>query len=224
MRAWVKKTANEMKFVDEEDYSIDKLSIAQVVYDGEWKTRHAGISVLLQTFNLKTEIPVKFGLRELRLSDPQIFDVPMMYITGHENFNLNKAEIARLRQYLLNGGFLFAEACCGRKGFDLSFRKHIKQILPEYSLKVIPQDNAIFQMPNKIQYANVTPALAAQIKTSTTKPILLGIEIDGQYAVVYSPFGMAGGWEMSQSPYAHGYDTVSSLRLGQDILMYTITH
>jgi hypothetical protein len=52
---------------------------------------------------------------------------------------------------------------------------------------------------------------------------LLGIEIDGHIAVIYSPVGMAGGWEMSQSPYAHGYDAAGSLLLGQNILMYAIT-
>ena len=32
-----------------------------------------------------------------------------------------KKERAALKRYLKNGGFLFAESCCGRKGFDRSF-------------------------------------------------------------------------------------------------------
>ena len=38
-----------------------------------------------------------------------------------------------------------------------------------------------------------------------TEPVLLGIEINGNYGVIYSPLGLAGGWEMSQSPYARGH-------------------
>jgi len=222
-RGWAKKAASRMKFVDKATYSSDKLFIAQVIYDGEWKTRHTGLSVLLQTFNLKTMIPVRYGLKELRLSDARILDAPLLYITGHENFRLKTAEMAQIRKHLLNGGFLFAEACCGRKGFDLAFRAQMRTLLPEYPLKPIPQSSSIFFLPNQTKYLSVTPALTAQIGTSAMRPRLEAIEIEGHYAVVYSPLGMAGGWELSQNPYAHGYDEQGSMLLGQNILMYAVT-
>ena len=222
-RAWAKSAATKMKFVDSDTTTGDKVYMAQVVYDGEWKTRHAALPVLLQTFNLKTDIRVKYGLKEMRLSDPKIFEAPLLYMTGHENFRMRKEDASRLRQYLTNGGFLFAEACCGRKGFDLSFRQQMQAVFPEYPLKRIPEGNALFSLPNKISQVGVTPALASQLGTQSTKPLLEGIEIDGHYAVVYSPYGMAGGWEMSQSPYAFGYDGPDSVLLGQNILMYAVT-
>ena len=61
MRAWAKNAAQAMKFVDRDASPTDTIAIAQVVYDGVWKTRHSGLSVLLQTFNERTGIPVKFG-------------------------------------------------------------------------------------------------------------------------------------------------------------------
>ncbi len=114
------------------------MCVAQVVYDGEWKTRHAGLSVLLQTFNLKTDIPVKFGLRELRLVRPEVFDAPLLYLTGHEHFTLQRRGAGQLRQYLLNGGFLFAEACCGRKGFDLPSARRSARCCRTTPLEPIP--------------------------------------------------------------------------------------
>ena len=38
------------------------------------------------------------------------------------------------------------------------------------------------------------------------------------------PVGLGGGWEMSQSPYARGCNDVSSIKLGQNVLMYSVTH
>jgi len=64
-----KNAAQSMQFVDKLQSYSDTVSVAQVVYDGVWKTRHAGLSVMLQTFNARTGIPVKFGLKELRLTD-----------------------------------------------------------------------------------------------------------------------------------------------------------
>ena len=222
-RAWVRQTAQAMTFVDREPFASDKLSLAQLIYDGEWKTRHAGLSVLLRTFNLKTDVPVKFALRELRLSDPGLFDAPALYLTGHEYFQLPPAELERLRRYLLSGGFLFAEACCGRRGFDLALRTQLGRILPEHPLRAVAPSDVLLRLPNNISQLNVTPALAAQLGRAATAPALEVVEIDGHYAVVYSPFGLAGGWEMSPCPYAYGYDERGSLLLGQNILMYAVT-
>ena len=46
--------------------------------------------------------------------------------TGNEQFELDEQETAALRSYLAPGGFLFGEACCGRKGFDAAFRRMIR--------------------------------------------------------------------------------------------------
>ncbi len=224
-RAWAKTATHAMKFVDTDSTQAGKVSLAQVIYNGEWKTRHVGLPVLLQQFNHRTDIPVKFELQELKLSDPKIFDAPMLYITGHETFQLSAPEIRNLRDYLKKGGFLLAEACCGRRGFDAAFTREMKKVLPEYPFTKIPADAQLFHLPNAINTVGVTPALSSQMGGKTTiPPKLLGIEIDGHYAVIYSPYGMCGGWEMAQNPYAFGYDDAGALSIGENILMYAITH
>ena len=224
MRAWAKNAAQAMKFVDRLQSYSDTVSLAQVVYDGVWKTRHAGLSVMMQTFNARTGIPVKFGLKELRLTDPAIFNSPVIYMTGHEHFVLNAQEIAALKRYLENGGMLFAEACCGRKGFDLAFRETMRAVMPDKPLTRIPLTAGIFKEPNSITAVGVTPALMQETGQARAEPLLLGIEIAGNYGVIYSPLGLAGGWEMSQSPYARGLNDVAATQLGQNILMYSVTH
>lgn len=224
-RAWAKTAVRSMKFLDQDQTQAGKVSLVQVVYQGEWKTRHVGLSVLLQQFNQRTDIPVKLSLQELELADAQIFNAPMLYITGHESFQLNTAEIRNLREYLKKGGFLMAEACCGRKGFDAAFMREMKKVLPEHPLRPIPIQDQLFTLPNAIRSVGITPALASQMSAKTTiPPKLLGIDINGYYAVIYSPYGLAGGWEMSQNPYALGYDDAGSLSIGENILMYAITH
>jgi hypothetical protein len=197
--------------------------MVQVVYDGVWKTRHAGLSVLLQTFNQKTEVPVKYKVTETRLKDPKIFNAPLIYLTGHEAFTVTSTDAANLKKYIENGGFLFAEACCGRKGFDLAFRQLMQHILPSNPLKAIPPNSPLFFTPNDVRKVGVTPMLQQDLGVTAIAPRLEGIEINGHFGVIYSPFGMAGGWEMSQSPYARGYDDVGSQKLGQNILMYAVT-
>jgi hypothetical protein len=223
MRAWARNAAQTMRFVDKEEGAGDRVAVAQVVYDGVWKTRHAGLSVLLHTFNQRTDVPVKLRAKELRLADEEIFRSPLLYLTGHEHFELSDKEILQLRRYLRNGGFLFAEACCGRKGFDLAFRRAIKAALPDQPLRPVKDTSRMFNYPYEIRTLGITPTLAQDLGQSAIPPMLEGVEQDGHLVVCYSRFGMAGGWEMSQSPYARGYDDVGSIKLGQCILMYAVT-
>ena len=223
MRAWSKNAAQSMKFVDASDSGTDKVFIGQIKYDGIWKTRHAGLSVLLQTFNQRTGVPVQFALQDMNLTSQNLFQAPLLYLTGHEQFSLNQEEINMLRLYLQSGGFLFAESCCGRKGFDQSFRKLMRMVLPGTQLKRVPTDSVLFREPNRITQVGLTPSLMQEFGSASVPPYLEAVELDGHYAVLYSRFGLAGGWEMSQSPYARGCNNASAIKLGQNILMYSVT-
>ena len=222
-RAWARQLAQSLQFVDVEPTSAGKISVAQVVYDGEWKTRHKALSVLLQQFHQRTGVPVKFAVKELRLSDPTLFDSPLLYMTGHEDFRWSPQEVQNLREYLRRGGFLFAEACCGRVAFDQAFRREMRRVWPEAPLAAIPTTDVIFQIPNRIESVGVTPALSQPMKSSRIPPRLEGIQVDGHWAVVYSPFGLAGGWELSPNPYAWAYDEAGSLAIGINVLMAALT-
>ena len=223
-RAWARQLAHAMELVDANANTAGKVALVQVIYDGEWKTRHKGLSILLQQFNQKTDIPVKFNLAERKLSDARIFDAPVLFMTGHENFELSAAEIQNLRRYLQNGGMLFAEACCGRKAFDAAFRREMAKVFPETQLVALPAGASIFSLPNKIQNVGITPALMAQMgNRSMIEPKLEALDIKGHHSVIYSPYGLAGGWEMSQNPYGYGYDEAGAMALGENILLYAVT-
>ena len=223
-RAWARQLAHAMELVDASANSAGKVALTQVIYDGEWKTRHKGLSILLHQFNQKTDIPVKFNLAERRLADARIFDSPVLYMTGHENFQLTAAEIANLRKYLMNGGMLFAEACCGRKAFDTAFRREMAKVFPDKQLSTLSADAALFALPNKIQSVGITPALMAQMgNRSMIEPKVEVVDVKGHHSVIYSPYGLAGGWEMSQNPYGYGYDESGALALGENILLYAVT-
>ncbi|MDD4102557.1 MAG: hypothetical protein PHU80_08000, partial [Kiritimatiellae bacterium] len=69
----------------------------------------------------------------------------------------------------------------------------------------------------------VTPALAKSHNSSAIAPQILTLEVDGHPAVVYSPIGMAGAWELSPNKYSNSYLEDDALKLGVNILMYSST-
>jgi hypothetical protein len=223
-RAWVKRNGQTASYPDPESRASDRMNIAQVVHSGEWRPRYTGLPILLRSYNQRTEVPIKLRVKAVGLHEPALFNHPLLYLTGHEPLKLPGEEVRTLRQYLANGGFLFGEACCGRQGFDRSFRLLMQEVFPGHTLQPIPLDADLYKVPNRIELLGVTQALGAKRGSMLLPPRLEGIRIEGLYAVIYSPYGIAGGWEMSPSPYANGYNDPDTLKLGQNILHYIITH
>jgi hypothetical protein len=63
-------------------------------------------------------------------------------MTGHGNVKLTNEELARLRRYLTNGGFLYAD---DNYGMDASFRRMVGELFPERRLAVLPLDHPIYR-------------------------------------------------------------------------------
>ncbi len=227
-RGWVKSGGiSGMMFQEQNSGLADRLRGGQVIYDGGWKPRPYALSMLLDTFSRRTSVAVQAFIREVRLTDPGLFDLPFLYMTGHDKFQLTQAERVALKKYLESGGFLFAESCCGRREFDQAFRTEMKLVFPDKPLMLISPASSIYVEPNPVKcisITSVTPLLAGQLGRLMIEPPLEGVEIGQHYGVVYSQYGMAGGWELSQNPYALGYTDREAIRLGQNIVMYAVTY
>src|SRR6516162_3558429 len=50
--------------------------------------------------------------RKVRLTDPDLFETPFIFMNGHNDFVLTEAELENLRKYFTHGGFFFASGCC----------------------------------------------------------------------------------------------------------------
>ncbi|RMD77800.1 MAG: DUF4159 domain-containing protein, partial [Lentisphaerae bacterium] len=214
-----------LEYHDATPQKAGKFVIAQAIYHGIWKTRTSALNMLLNVFHEKTKVPVRFRREEVPLDSPKLFDSPMIFMTGHHAFSLTQAEVQNLRNFILRGGTLLAEACCGRHDFDINFRKAIRVMFPERTLKQVPLDHIIFNFPNKITEVSPSPALARSLKASSKiAPHLEAIEIDGRLAVIYSPYGLSCGWEMAQCPYGREIQSTDALALGVNILNYILLH
>ena len=213
-----------LAYVDESKEKAGKFTIAQGIYEGVWRTREAGLNMLLNTFHEKTLTPVRFERRDVEVGAPGLFDVPFVYLTGHQEFHLKPAERENLQRFLLRGGVLLGEACCGRPGFDAAFRQEIGQILNGAKLERLPPDHLLFRYPNAITAVTPRPALARELGAQgAIPPMLYGANLNGHLAVIYSPVGLSCGWELAQCPYCRGLEGNDALGLGVNLLSFILT-
>jgi hypothetical protein len=212
-----------LDFVDASKGRSGKFVIAQVKYGGLWRTRGAGLSMLLNSFHDQTKTPVRFAREEVTFDSPRLFDLPFVYLTGHQDFELTPQERTGLRQFLLRGGVLLAESCCGREAFDRSFRQEIKRVLNGQTLDKLPATHPLYLYPNQVKAVQPRPALARRLKSKgKILPQLYGANVNGSLGVIYSPYGLACGWELAQCPYCNGVDATDALGLGVNILAHAL--
>jgi hypothetical protein len=90
-----------------------------------------------------TSIKVDPDGRELKLTDPALFDYPWIYMVEVGRLSLRDEEVPILRNYLLNGGVLMVDDFWGQKQWD-NFEDQMKRVLPERSWTELPMDHPIF--------------------------------------------------------------------------------
>jgi hypothetical protein len=97
--------------------------------------------------NLARELQDRLGmhmiLEEGRAAslDDELFDHPILHMTGHGNVHFAPEEVERLRWYLVHGGFLWAD---DNYGMDESLRRELRRVFPEAELVEVPFSHDIY--------------------------------------------------------------------------------
>lgn len=201
------------------------LIIAQLMHNGDWRPDPQVVPKLAEYLNASRGVDVVRRFEPLKATDPKLSEHPVVFMTGHFSFELTPEEVAALREHIRRGGFLFAEACCGRKPFDTSFRALAGQLFPDTPLKLLPAGHPIIAGSPGRPLPNVTyrPALAAeQPELKTVR--LEGIELDGRTAIVYSPFAIGCGVDGHQCYACRGLASEDAMKLAGNVVLYALSY
>jgi hypothetical protein len=182
---------------------------------------------------LEKQLEIRIDPQPLKIApdNEKLFDHPLVFLHGRRAFRFNSAERKSLRAYLERGGFMFADAICAQPEFAESFRKEIQEIYPEAKWQRIPTDHALFTSDYRgfelktvslrdPQARGEDDKLSARIVK--VEPLLEGLEIDGRYAVILSPYDLSCALENSQSLECKGYVREDAARLGANIVLYAL--
>jgi len=98
------------------------MTIGRLHYDGggDWYANPSSLPNLLTAIRTRTGLKVTAVEKVVTLSDDELWNVPYIYMTGHGNVHLSDRDLATLRRYLQQGGFLHAD---DNYGMDQSIRR-----------------------------------------------------------------------------------------------------
>ena len=110
------------------------LTLPRIKYEGgNDNPRPEALRSLLAQVSRRTSIEVNREPIALKLTDPELFHHPFIFMGGDEGFDpFPEKDLAVLRNYLSYGGFLFIDDSSAREdsAFDASVRKMISALFP----------------------------------------------------------------------------------------------
>ncbi len=118
------------------------ITIARVKYrGGDWYNDPSIIPNLVREINNRTTINCAANQYAVTLQDPDLFSYPFVFLTGHGDIQLSDVEVENLRDYLLRGGFLYAD---DDYGMDEAFRREMKKVFPGLEFVELPFSHPIY--------------------------------------------------------------------------------
>ncbi len=156
--------------------------------------------------------------------------LPMLHITGYHEFKLAVDQREALRQYLLDGGTIVADATLGSPDFTRGFRSEMRAMFPSRSFDLLQLDHPVYRAYYKytnVHYFDVEGGTDSEIQGP---PEFLGLNLGTRTAVVFSPNDMTCGWDefiappskrrVPEAPRDKAMLPADALRMGLNLVSY----
>src|SRR5580692_5812652 len=175
--------------------------------------------------------------RHLRLTDDNLFDYPWIYATQTGWWGLSDAEVLRLREYLLRGGFLVVDDFWGSDAWDV-FESTMERVLPNHPIDDIALTDPVMHVLYDIQQKDLTfipgsrhlrrgPGGTVQVvQPEGSTPAWRAMYDDKNRMVVAVNYNTDVGdaWEFADVPYYPEAMTTLAYRYGINYIIYAMTH
>jgi hypothetical protein len=166
----------------------------------------------------------------VRPLDDDLFDYPFLYAVEVGSWYLDDAEAARLRDYLLRGGFLMVDDFHGSVQWE-SFMESLRRVFPDREVVEIPDDHEVFHVVWDLDHKVQIPGIYALMTGRTyerdgVEPHWRGVFDDQGRLMVAINFNMDLGdaWEHADTPDYPQPLTALAYRFGISYAIYAMSH
>lgn len=205
-----------------EVFSQGKLSdfvMPRVKYSGggDWYNDPSSEVNLLKYIAAHTNIATSPVYRYVDLSSTDIFNYPILFLTGHGNINFSAKEVANLKAYLENGGFLYVD---DDYGLDPFIRKEMKKVFPNQDFVELPFNYGLYHC--HFDFPQGTPKIHEH---NNNPPKGFGIFINGRLSVFYTfESNPSDGWADPDVHKDPPEKRELSLKFGTNIVVWALTN
>jgi hypothetical protein len=151
----------------------------------------------------------------VKLASDEVFNFPMVIMTGEGEFTLPDSERELLRQFVERGGFLLASAGCSSREWDQAFRREMSAVFPACPLNSIGMEHPVFHTVFDIDRLTA--------KHGSPKP-LEGVMIGGRLGVLYSSDGLNDTAHTTGCCCCGGNEITNAIEVNVNVLAYALLY
>jgi len=174
----------------------------------------------------------------IEIMDPHLFDYPYIYAVEPGYMELSDQEAARLREYLLRGGFWHVDDFWGLRQFG-QFARQVKKIFPDKQIVDLPLTHPVFhtfydideilQPPNDYQgrmYTYSGGRTRTWEQPDDTAPKVRGVSDENGRLMILLTYNsdLGDAWEWMDDPDYPTKFTGYAYKLGMNSIIYAISH
>ncbi len=192
--------------------------IALLKYNGggDWYANPTSLPNLVKFANQNLGTNISEEIATVDVGSKEIFNFPVVHMTGHGNVLFSQKEAQNLRGYLLAGGFLHID---DNYGLDKYIRPQMKLVFPELDFTELPYSHPIYHQ--KYNFPNGLPKIHEH---DNKAPHGFGLIWKGRLICFYTyESDLGDGWE---DPRVHNDSDATrqdALRMGANILEFAFT-
>jgi hypothetical protein len=199
--------------------SINAQDVAILKYNGggDWYANPTAIPNLVEFTNATIKTNISKNPQTINAESEDIFNFPMLFMTGHGNVLFSDEEAINLKNYLISGGFLHIS---DNYGLDKFIRPELKKIFPELEMQEIPSNHPIYNQTFK--FPNGMPKIHEHDKKNAQG---FGLFYEGRLIVLYDyETDLSDGWEDEIIHNNPKEVREKALKMGSNIIEYAFTN
>jgi Domain of unknown function (DUF4159) len=166
----------------------------------------------------------------LEILDDRIFDYPIIYVVEPGFMELSTEQAARLREYIMRGGFIFLDDFWGEYEWQ-NVQEQFQKIVPEYEIKDLPLTHPIFHSYLDVEEVVQVPNVYNAQRGITSEkggivPYYMGVENKNGRLVAFIARNcdLGDAWEWINDlvyPVKYG---LPAYKVGINVVIYAMSH
>jgi hypothetical protein len=160
-----------------------------------------------------------------------VFNWPFLIASNVGSWTLGTEQAAKLRDYLLRGGFLMVDSFFGSEEWE-GFQQTLRRVFPDRTIVELPDDHPIFHtlydLGQRSQVRNMRSIRSRGVgyRSDGSVPHWRAVLDDDNRVMVLISFNndLGDSWQYADIPEYPQSDSYLGIRLGANFALYAMTH
>ncbi|WP_372937589.1 DUF4159 domain-containing protein [Seonamhaeicola sp.] len=190
-----------------------ELAVLKYKGGGDWYSNPTSIPNLITFCNKNINTKIEAKPQTVEVGSPDIFQYPLIHMTGHGNVFFSDDDAENLRNYLISGGFLHIDDNYGMQPY---ITEQLKKVFPEKELVELPANHQIFN--TAFSFPNGLPKIHEH---DGKRPQAFGIFYEERLVLLFTyESDLGDGWEDESVHNDPPEVRDKALKMGANIVKY----